>query len=468
MSKLVPSLREAVKQCGLSDGMTICFHHHLRNGDLVFDMVMDVISDMGIKDLVLAASAVMDCHVSLAEHIKKGTIRRVETDYMGGAVGKLLNDIDLPEPIIFRSHGHYDGAIEKDELKIDVMFIAAPTCDTMGNLTGKDGPSACGTLGYAFTPARKAGKVVAVTDNLAPYPLVDFSIAETCIDYVVAVNKIGEPSRIVSGTTKITRDPVGLRIGKTVCAVIEHSGLFRDGLSFQTGAGGISLAAAQFLKEKMLAANIVGSFIMGGVTQFSVDLLESGCFKSLLDTQCLDLAAVESLRRNRNHREISNGHYASPYSKSCVVQNLDVAVLGATEIDLDFNVNVHTDSNGFIMGGSGGHSDIAACNRLAIVVAPLWRARLPIVRDRVMCRSTPGHTIDVLVTHLGVAVNPKHGELRQRLVDAGIGVKGIEELKKLAEDMTGVPDSVERTDKVIANVLYRDGTLLDTIKAVAG
>ena len=33
MSKLVNSIREAVQLAGLKDGMTVSFHHHLRNGD---------------------------------------------------------------------------------------------------------------------------------------------------------------------------------------------------------------------------------------------------------------------------------------------------------------------------------------------------------------------------------------------------------------------------------------------------
>ena len=41
-------------------------------------------------------------------------------------------------------------------------------------------------------------------------------------------------------------------------------------------------------------------------------------------------------------------HYASPSAKSAVVNSLDVVILGATEVDTDFNVNVHTDSNGLI------------------------------------------------------------------------------------------------------------------------
>ena len=165
------------------------------------------------------------------------------------------------------------------------------------------------------------------------------------IDYVVCIDAIGDPNGIVSGTTRITRDPVGLVMAERAAQVIKASGLLRDGFSFQTGAGGATLAAAQFLKDIMLRENIHGSFGLGGITGYMVDMLNAGCFDALLDVQCFDLKAVESIRENPKHREISASHYAGPSSASAAVDSLDVVLLGATEVDTDFNVNVHTDSN---------------------------------------------------------------------------------------------------------------------------
>ena len=155
--------------------------------------------------------------------------------------------------------------------------------------------------------------------------------------------------------------------------------------------------------------------------------------------------------------------YASPSSKSAVVDSLDVVILGATEIDTDFNVNVHTDSNGYIMGGSGGHSDTAAGSKLSMIIAPMFRARMPIVTDHVTCISTPGKDIDVLVTQGGIAVNPRNAELKQRLQAAGLPVVDIHELKEKAERITGTPSRLPKGDRAVAEVIYRDGTLLDTI-----
>ena len=161
-------------------------------------------------------------------------------------------------------------------------------------------------------------------------------------------------------------------------------------------------------------------------------------------------------------------HYAAPGERSAVVDNLDVVILGATEIDTDFNVNVHTDSNGYIMGGSGGHSDTAAGAKLSMIIAPMFRARLPIVTERVTCVSTPGKDIDVLVTQGGIAVNPKNQELRQRLVSAGLPVVDIQELKEKTERITGAPKPLPKGERVAAQVISREGQLQDTIYTVEG
>ena len=284
------------------------------------------------------------------------------------------------------------------------------------------------------------------------------------VDYVVAVDAIGDPAGIVSGTTRMTRNPVAITIAQTAARVIASSGLLKDGFSFQTGAGGASLATAMYLEKIMKQQNIHGSYAQGGITGLLVDMLNEGLFRALLDVQCFDLKAVSSIRENPCHCEVSAEQYASPGCRSAAVDSLDVAVLGATEIDTSFNINVHTDSNGSIMGGSGGHSDAAAGSKLALIAAPLFRGRLPIVRDRVTCISTPGQDVDVLVTQAGVAVNPKNTELRERLRAAGLPVVDIHELKERAERITGVPAPLPVSDRVVARVISRDGELLDTIR----
>lgn len=466
MNKLLPTIKDAIIASGLRDGMTVSFHHHLRNGDYVLNMVMQAIAELGIRDLTVNASSLFDTHRPLIGHIENGVVTTLMTDYMSGELGRFISAGGMKNPVQFRTHGGRPCDIANGKTPIDVAFIAAPASDMMGNCTGKQGKSACGSLGYAMPDARYAKYTVVITDELVNYPLIDWSIPETDVDAVVVVDSIGNPKGIVSGTTKITRDPVGLSMAMTAVDVIKASGLLKDGFSFQTGAGGASLAAAKYLKDVMLAEGIRGSFGLGGITGYMVDMLNEGCFESLMDVQCFDLKAVESIRSNPRHQEISAIHYASPEAKSATVDSLDVVILGATEIDTDFNINVHTDSNGRIMGGSGGHSDTAAGAKLAMIIAPLSRARLPIVTDRVTCISTPGSSIDVLVTQKGVAVNPKNTELRDRLIAAGIKVMDIRELKALAESVSGVPEKPVFGERIVADVIYRDGTVIDHIYQV--
>ncbi len=466
MSKLVSSVKEAVKLAGLKDGMTVSFHHHLRNGDFVLNMVMAEIAAQGYKDIQVNASSLFDVHTPLLEHIQNGVVTGIAADYIAAGLGRAISQGIMEKPVQFRTHGGRPSDISLGRTPIDVAFIAAPTADPMGNCSGKYGKSACGSLGYAYADAMFAKKVIVITDNLVQYPLQDFSISEDWVDYVVQVDAIGNPKGIVSGTTQITRDPVGLIMASHAAQVIAHSGLLKDGFSFQTGAGGASLAAAKFLKDIMLEKNIQGSFGLGGITGYMVDMLHAGCFRSLLDVQCFDLKAVESLRTDPRHQEISAMQYASPSSRSAVVDSLDVVILGATEIDTDFNVNVHTDSNGYIMGGSGGHSDTAAGAKLSMIIAPMFRARLPIVTDRVNCISTPGKDIDVLVTQGGIAVNPKNADLAQRLISAGLPVIDIHDLKEKTERITGTPHKPPKGDRVVAEVISREGALQDQIFSV--
>ncbi|MBQ2661201.1 MAG: citrate lyase subunit alpha [Clostridia bacterium] len=466
MSKVLRSIEEAVKLIGVKSGMTLSFHHHLRNGDYVLNAVMAEVAKAGIRDIKINASSLFDVHEPLLDHIRNGVVTELETAYMGAKIGAAISSGILAKPVTFRTHGSRGSTIADGSSPVDVAFIAAPTSDKFGNCTGKIGKSACGSLGYAFSDAQYAKRVVVITDNLVETELENPSIKGDRVDYVVELESIGNVAGIVSGTTRITRDPVGLVMASYAARIIEASSLLKDGMSFQTGAGGASLAAAKYLKDIMLEKKIRGSFALGGITGYLVDMQKEGCFDKLYDVQCFDLDAVESIRTNPCHEEISAIQYASPDNIDAKVNKLDVVILGATEVDTDFNVNVHTDSNGKIMGGSGGHSDTAQGAKLSMIVAPLLRSRLSIVSDRVTCISTPGDTVDVLVTQHGIAVNPKRAELKQRLIDARLPIVDIHELKDKAQKLAGIPAPIPVGDKVVANVVYRDGRIIDTIKNI--
>lgn len=464
--KLLSSISEAIDKAELKDGMTISFHHHLRNGDYVLNMVMEEIAKRGIKDLTIAASSIFPCHEPLVEHIRNGVVTKVIAAYMSGPVAAAISRGELKNPAVMQTHGGRGRAIENGEVHIDVAFVAAPSSDDYGNINGLQGPAACGSLGYAVADCLYGDKVIAITDHLVDYPNCPIEINETYIDYVVKVDSIGNPAGIVSGTTKVTKDPVGLKIAQMTAKLMKASGLVKDGLSFQTGAGGTSLAVAQELKDIMKNEGIKGSFASGGITGYIVDMYEEGLFQNLFDVQCFDLKAVESLRSNKAHQSMSASMYGNPHNKGAVVNKLDIVILGATEIDTDFNVNVTTGSDGVIMGGSGGHSDTAAGAKLTIIVSNLVKARLPIIKDKVTTVTTPGESIDVLVTERGIAINPKHADLIARLKKTNLPIMTIEELKAVAEKLTGTPKEIESDDKIVAVIEYRDGTVIDVVKKV--
>ncbi|MBV9654327.1 MAG: citrate lyase subunit alpha [Acetobacteraceae bacterium] len=466
-AKLLPDLRTAIERCELRSGCTVSFHHHLRNGDGVLNQVMDELARLGLRDLTVAASSIFPVHAPLVEHIRGGVVTKIVTGYMTGPVADAVAAGMLANPAMMQTHGGRARSIESGEVGIDAAFIAAPAADCCGNLNGVDGPSACGSFGYPVVDAQCARHVVAVTNNLVPYPACPIAISQEHVDFIVRVGSIGDASQIVSGTTRPTGNPIGLQVAETAARVIDASGLLTDGFSFQTGAGGVSLAVASRLASHMAERGVRGSFGAGGITGMIVKMLEAGLFRSLLDVQCFDLEAVASFRRNSAHQMMSASMYANPWTRGAVVDQLDCMILGAAEIDLDFNVNVSTGTDGRIIGGSGGHSDTAAGAKLALVTTQLTAGRFAKIVRRVSTVTTPGETVDAVATEAGIAVNPRRDDLRERLAGAGLPVVPIEQLHEQACRLSGgvAAASAPRADeRIVAVVQYRDGSVIDVIR----
>lgn len=272
--------------------------------------------------------------------------------------------------------------VKSGELSIDIAFLGVPCCDEFGNANGFSGKSRCGSLGYAKVDADAAKCVVLLTEEWVGYPNYPASIAQDQVDLIVQVEEVGDPAKITAGAIRLTSNPRELLIARKAANVIEHSGYFKDGFSLQTGTGGASLAVTRFLEDKMRRLNITAGFGLGGITGTMVDLHEKGLIKALLDTQSFDGDAARSLATNPNHIEISANQYANPSSKGVSCERLNVVMLSALEIDVNFNVNVMTGSNGVLRGASGGHSDTAAGADLTIITAPLVRGRIPCVVEK--------------------------------------------------------------------------------------
>ncbi len=462
-NKLLGSLDAAIDACEIRDGMTISFHHHLRNGDYLVNMVMEKLVQRGLKDLVLAPSALFPVHAKLVEYIESGAISHVEGS-MNGPIGQACSLGKMKKLAVLRSHGGRYRAIQDGDLHIDVAFIAAPCADSHGNANGLNGPSACGPLGFALADSLWADKVVVVTDNLVPFPCYPWSIEGGNVDYVVRIDSIGDPAQIVSGTTQITRSPTRLLIAEYAARFVKDSGIMTEpNFSFQAGAGGVSLAFVKYMSELMQEKGGVADFVRGGSTKFMVDMLNAGLTKFILDGQSFDLDGVRSLRDSPNHIETNPFVSYNYHTKGCFAQIVKVSVLGATEVDLNFNVNVNTHSDGWLLHGIGGFTD-AADAQVTMITAPLVRNRVPIIVDEVTTVTAPGEMIDVIVTERGIAVNPRRQDLLDRLKGSTLPIKSIEELHQIAIGMTGVPEKPEFTDRIVALIEFRDGTVIDTVR----
>jgi citrate lyase subunit alpha/citrate CoA-transferase len=464
--KVVASLTEAIQKCGLRDGMTVSFHHHLRDGDYVVNMVMEAIASLGIRDITVCASSLGDAHDPIVKYIEDGTITGISSSGVRGKIGEAISSGKLRKVAYIRSHGGRVRAIETGDIHIDVAFIGAPTCDCYGNARGKGGKSDCGVLSYSMVDARYADKVVVVTDCLVDFPNFPPSIQAVDVDYVVVVEQIGNPKKIANALLRFTQDPRELKIAQWAAEVMVHTPYFKDGFSFQTGGGGPSLAVTRFLRPYMEERGIKMSFAMGGITRPMVELLKEGFIRTIVDAQDFDIASVESVNTTPGHYEISTSQYANPMNKGAFVNRLDFVILGALEIDVDYNVNVITGSNGVIRGAPGGHVDTAAGSKCSIMVAPLVRSRISTVKDRVITVTTPGESVDVLVTDYGVSINPRRQDLLEALKDSGLPLCTIEELRDKAYALVGKPEEVQFEEQVVALVEYRDGTIIDVVRKI--
>ncbi len=465
-NKLVKNLKEALKKAGLKDGMTISTHHHLRNGDALTNLLFDTIKSMGIKNIRWFPSASFPVHEHLIKYLEDGTIHHIEGS-MNGPLGRFVSEGKMKGTGVLRSHGGRYQAIQDGEVHIDIAVIAAPTADPFGNATGDRGPSACGLLGFALADSIYADRVIVATDNLVPFPCVPWQIQGNNVDFVVEVPSLGDPSKIISGTTKVTRSPDRLLIAQYIAEFVEAAGFIKNGFSFQAGAGGINLAFLQFLKEKMKAKNVRARFVRGGSTKFLVEMLEEGLTDFILDGQTFDLEGVRSMRENFNHINTSPFTSYNYHGKGNFASMVDFVVLGATEVDLNFNANVVTHSDGYLLHGIGGWQNCLT-SRCTILAIPSFRDRIPVIVDEVTTLVGPGELIDVIITERGIAINPNRKDLLKAVKGKGLPIKTIEQLFDEVNEICGGKPAKPKLDKdrIVAVIKWVDGTLIDSVYKV--
>ena len=464
--KMVKDIHEALVKCNAHDGMTVSFHHHFRDGDLVVCMVMKEIQKMGLKNITISASSLGKAHDDLVPMIEDGTITNIESSGVRGKIGEAISHGKLKGLATMRSHGGRVRALVTGETHVDIAFIGAPTCDEYGNCRGIGGKTNCGVLSYSYVDGNQADYVVAVTDCLVPFPNYPAHISMTKVDYVCVVDQIGIPEKIATGAAKPTTDQRKLMMAEYCTQVVANTPYFKDGFSYQTGVGGASIAYTISLTEIMKERNIKMGFGVGGLTKPMCDLLDNGMVRVLLDTQDFDLDAVNNVK-NPNHHRISAGAYANPMNKGAFVNKLDYVILAALEVDVHFNCNVVVGSDGVITGAQGGHPDTAQGAKCTIVIAPLLQGRIPAICTDVTTVTTPGESVDIVVTDYGVAVNPARPDLLEALQKADcVPLKTIEELRDIAYSIVGEPEKVQFGDRVVGIIEARDGTIMDVVREV--
>ncbi len=463
-NKLVPNLKEALIKAGLEDGMTISTHHHFRNGDILANQIFDIAHELGVKDLVWYPSASFPCHEHLIPYLEDGTIHHIEGS-MNGPLGRFASKGNMRGLGVLRSHGGRYQAVQDGEVQIDIAVIAAPTADAFGNANGVDGPAACGLLGFALADSQYADKVIVVTDNLVPFPCIPWQIHGNYVDYTVEVEQVGLAEKIVSGTTQVTKSPDRLYIAELTAKFCDEAGLVKDGFSYQAGAGGTSLAIGNYFGDIMKERNIKARFIRAGSNEYPVKLLEEGYVDYILDGQTFDLEGVRSMRENSNHVNTSPFTSYNYHGKGNFASMIDIVILGATEVDVNFNANVVTHSDGYLLHGIGGWQN-CLFGKTVILPIPLFRDRIPVIRDEVTTICGPGELIDVIVTERGIAINPKRTDLVEKLKDSKLPIKTIEELQAEAETICGAPEPVDLDEEIIAVIKWVDGTVIDAVRKV--
>jgi citrate lyase subunit alpha/citrate CoA-transferase len=346
---------------------------------------------------------------------------------------------------------------------IDIAVIAAPCADSFGNANGVNGPAACGSLNFALADSLYADRAIVVTDHLVPFPAIPWQIQGSNVDCVVCVDRIGDPSKIVSGTTEITRSPDRLLIAELAARFVREAGILKDEFSFQAGAGGTSLAFAIYLKEMMKRAGVKARFIRGGSTKYLVEMLNEGLTDYILDGQTFDLDGVASMRHNPRHVPTSPFTSYNYHGKGFFGTFVDVVILGATEVDVNFNANVVTHSDGRLLHGIGGWQNclFAGCTILAV---PAVRDRIPVIVDEVTTLTGPGDLIDVIVTERGIAINPRRIDLLDAVKGKDLPIRDIRDIQReVYQFCGGKPKPPRRSGQVVAVVKWVDGTVLDSV-----
>ena len=467
----------------IKDGDTISYPHYYRTGDHGLGIIVKKLQQTKKKNIKIYGNAFFDnVDPWFMDAVKDGTIGGI----YGNVYRKLGNNVVkgdfLPWVSVGFSHGNRVRKMQTGEVTINVAFGPVPIADVHGNANGLMGKPEhlCGPVGLFSADAEYAEHVCLLAGTVSDSLIMPTPISMEQVDFVVKVETPGLASGIGSGTLdmhKAKENPFNAQVADNVTRVIKASGVVKDNFAFQVGSGA-GLIILENIRAILKETGIRANFSIGGIRSLHVDMLDEGTVQRLMHGQLFEPSprVFESLLKNHNHHEITTAYYASVANKEAAVNMLDLAVLSALEVDLEFNLNTVC-AGGRIIGGIGGGQDVAAGADLTIIFMPLATGKdgrgFPKVVERVFTRTTPGEVVDVIVTEDYAAVNPKSKStyksvILERAQQFGVKLVTIEELRAKsvakAESFGKIPPDVKTTDEVVHVIEWRDGTLLDTIK----
>ncbi len=361
-------------------------------------------------------------------------------------------------------------------------FGPVPIADRWGNANGLMGKPEhlCGPVGLFDADAEYAEYVCLLAGTVSETAVLPAPVSMEQVDFVVPVDDPGLNEGIGSGTldmNKARTNPFNAQVGENITRVIRAAGVVKDDFSFQVGSGA-GLLVLENIRAMLKEMKVRANFSIGGVTSLHVDMLEEGTLYQLMHGQLFEPSPrmFASMLTHPRHHEITTAYYASVANKEAAVNLLDLAVLSALEVDLEFNLNTVC-AGGRIIGGIGGGQDVAAGAALTIIFMPLATGKdgkgFPKVVDRVYTRTTPGEVVDVVVTEEYAAVNPAGSSRCKEAILAegkrhGVKLVSIEELRALSEkkarEFGTIPPTPPATGEVVHIIEWRDGTLLDVVR----
>jgi len=467
----------------IKDGDTISYPHYYRMGDVGLKLVVEKLREKKKRGIIIYGNAYFD-------HVDPWLIEAVREGVIGGLYGNPYRALGdhvvkgelLPWVTIGFSHGDRVRKLQTGEVRVKIAFGPVPMADVWGNANGLLGKpdELCGPVGLFAADAEFADYVCLLAGMVSDTLIMPTPISMEQIDFVVATGSGGQNSGIGSGTLDIAKaraNPFNAQVADNVTRVMMASGVIKDNFGFQVGSGA-GLIVLDNIRGLLKEMKIKANFTIGGITSLHVDMLDEGTVRRLMHGQLFEPSpkVFESMLTNPNHHEITTSYYASVANKEAAVNMLDLAVLSALEVDLDFNVNTVC-AGGRIVGGIGGGQDVAAGADLTIIFLPLATGKngkgFPKVVEKVFTRTTPGEVIDVVVTEEYAAINPRSQSsykdaIISRAGQCGLKLVSIEELHAksvvAAQGFGAIPPNPETTDQIVHAIEWRDGTLLDVIR----